>query len=305
MTIKTKTILFSASALSVLIASVIIFHSYRATNARLYQTVIHLDMVDHAAYEITIEMLLDLRDVDSLKEHLKEIPAITRQLQELLPEKDKPAELINLEISFVRVRRIVDNLQPGLPVNKPLLEQVRNEAAKIRSNVAILKSLSEQKINKLQTRAEFMITALVALLVIYISGMFLLLFKAVVKPLLKFSRQVEMVREGELQNVEVASRKDEIRRLADGFNQLVEKRRQAEKELRREIAEHKEALDKVKLLSGFLPICASCKKIRDDRGYWNQIEAYIRDNSEVEFSHSICPDCAKKLYPEFKKTDDK
>lgn len=59
-----------------------------------------------------------------------------------------------------------------------------------------------------------------------------------------------------------------------------------------------EALAKVKLLSGFLPICASCKKIRDDQGYWQQIEAYIRDHSEAEFSHGICPECAKRLYAE-------
>jgi len=60
-----------------------------------------------------------------------------------------------------------------------------------------------------------------------------------------------------------------------------------------------EALDRVNVLSGMLPICASCKKIRDDKGYWNQIETYIRDHSEAEFSHGICPDCAKELYPEF------
>jgi len=58
------------------------------------------------------------------------------------------------------------------------------------------------------------------------------------------------------------------------------------------------ALEKVKLLSGYLPICASCKKIRDDRGYWQQIESYIREHSEAEFSHGICPDCAKSLYPD-------
>ncbi len=59
-----------------------------------------------------------------------------------------------------------------------------------------------------------------------------------------------------------------------------------------------EALSKVKLLSGLIPICASCKKIRDDRGYWNQIEYYIREHSEAEFSHGICPECANRLYPE-------
>lgn len=59
------------------------------------------------------------------------------------------------------------------------------------------------------------------------------------------------------------------------------------------------ALCKVKLLSGMLPICSSCKKIRDDKGYWNQIEEYIRQHSEVEFTHSMCEECAEKLYPGF------
>jgi hypothetical protein len=64
------------------------------------------------------------------------------------------------------------------------------------------------------------------------------------------------------------------------------------------IVKLQQALAQVKRLSGFLPICASCKKIRDDQGYWQQVEAYIRDHSEAEFSHGLCPECAKKLYPE-------
>jgi hypothetical protein len=62
--------------------------------------------------------------------------------------------------------------------------------------------------------------------------------------------------------------------------------------------ENEKALQEIKVLSGFLPICASCNKIRDDKGCWNQIESYISDHSEAEFSHGICPDCAKKLYPD-------
>ena len=58
------------------------------------------------------------------------------------------------------------------------------------------------------------------------------------------------------------------------------------------------ALREIKQLSGLLPICASCKKIRDDKGYWKQIEAYISENSEAKFSHGICPECAAELYPE-------
>jgi hypothetical protein len=57
------------------------------------------------------------------------------------------------------------------------------------------------------------------------------------------------------------------------------------------------ALSRVKTLSGLLPICASCKKIRDDKGYWNQIETYLDQHSNATFSHGICPDCAQRLYP--------
>jgi len=66
-----------------------------------------------------------------------------------------------------------------------------------------------------------------------------------------------------------------------------------------DITELKEALAKVKILGGLLPICANCKKVRDDRGYWNQIELFLREHSEAEFSHSICPDCLHLLYPDF------
>ncbi len=70
------------------------------------------------------------------------------------------------------------------------------------------------------------------------------------------------------------------------------------------ISQLKSSLEKVKLLSGLLPICPSCKKIKDDRGDWNKLEAYIKDHSEAKFSHRMCPDCAKKLYPDFYKEGD-
>ena len=79
----------------------------------------------------------------------------------------------------------------------------------------------------------------------------------------------------------------------------------AERERNRLIAELREALSKIKKLSGLLPICSHCKKIRDDKGYWNQIESYIHDHSDAEFSHSICPECAKKYYPDLDIYDDK
>lgn len=65
------------------------------------------------------------------------------------------------------------------------------------------------------------------------------------------------------------------------------------------IEELRQAFDQIKTLRGIVPICASCKKIRDDRGYWNQVEVYVRDHTEAKFSHGICPECEQKLYPEF------
>lgn len=56
------------------------------------------------------------------------------------------------------------------------------------------------------------------------------------------------------------------------------------------------ALEEIKILSGFLPICSSCKSIRDDKGYWNKIEAYLSKHSSLELTHSLCPSCAEKLY---------
>ena len=58
------------------------------------------------------------------------------------------------------------------------------------------------------------------------------------------------------------------------------------------------AMEEIKVLSGLLPICSSCKKIRDDKGYWNQLEAFIQEHSEAKFSHSICKECVKELYPD-------
>jgi len=74
--------------------------------------------------------------------------------------------------------------------------------------------------------------------------------------------------------------------------------KQTDKEKSEAIVKLNKALQEVKTLSGFLPICASCKKIRDDKGYWNQIEAYISEHSEAKFSHGVCPECAQKLYPD-------
>jgi DNA-binding NarL/FixJ family response regulator len=75
-------------------------------------------------------------------------------------------------------------------------------------------------------------------------------------------------------------------------------RRQAQAEREKLIHELQQALAEVKKLGGLLPICAHCKKIRDDQGYWHRVESYISSHSEATFTHSLCNDCARALYPE-------
>ena len=72
-----------------------------------------------------------------------------------------------------------------------------------------------------------------------------------------------------------------------------------DQERERRVTELQEAVAHVKTLRGLIPICMNCKKIRDDEGYWHQLEVYIRDHSEAEFSHGMCSECARKMYPDY------
>jgi len=104
---------------------------------------------------------------------------------------------------------------------------------------------------------------------------------------------------------EIRARKEAERALRKAHDDLEMQVTQRTAELQKEIDERKkteaslrDALSSIKTLSGLLPICASCKKIRDDHGIWVHIESYIKNNSNADFTHGVCPDCAIKLYPE-------
>jgi PAS domain S-box-containing protein len=97
----------------------------------------------------------------------------------------------------------------------------------------------------------------------------------------------------------VKERTAELQLTNEKLTEEIVERERTERELAKLVGELQEALAKVKALTGLLPICSSCKKIRDDKGYWTQVEVYVRDHSEADFTHSICPDCASKLYPDF------
>jgi FixJ family two-component response regulator len=79
-------------------------------------------------------------------------------------------------------------------------------------------------------------------------------------------------------------------------------RKQAAEDQEHLIAELKNALAEIKTISGLIPICAGCKKIRDDEGFWQQLESYLSQHSDAMFSHGLCPECVKRLYPDFVET---
>jgi len=98
--------------------------------------------------------------------------------------------------------------------------------------------------------------------------------------------------------------------LRDNYSQIIGKslllrditeKKKNENEREKLIRDLQNAMSQIKTLSGLLPICAHCKKIRDDKGYWHAVEEYIHEHSEADFSHSICPDCLEKYYPEIAK----
>lgn len=104
------------------------------------------------------------------------------------------------------------------------------------------------------------------------------------------------------------SSKDELDQVAISINEASKRLKESYETLEEKVEERtkslQDALSEVKKLSGLLPICSYCKQIRDDKGYWNQIDVYIQEHSEVDFSHGICPNCAEKYFPEMNLYDD-
>jgi len=96
----------------------------------------------------------------------------------------------------------------------------------------------------------------------------------------------------------VRERTTELSRLNEQLHKDIAGRVLAEQAQENLILELKDALTKIKTLTGLIPICAWCKKIRDDKGYWKKVETYIREHSDASFTHGICPDCLKKESPE-------
>ncbi|WP_304226225.1 two-component system response regulator [Gracilinema caldarium] len=111
------------------------------------------------------------------------------------------------------------------------------------------------------------------------------------------SEQEDRLRGFEAGGVDYVSKPFDSREILQRVRTHVNLRRALE-EQRRLNRELQEALDRVKSLEGIIPICSKCKKVRDDEGYWTQVERYITEHTKAMFTHSLCPDCAKQYFPQ-------
>jgi ribosomal protein L29 len=118
-----------------------------------------------------------------------------------------------------------------------------------------------------------------------------------ISELMHSQEELIKAKEGLEQQVEI--RTSELTNTNQELNKEIYSRIKIQEELNNAIDELKKALAEIKTLKAILPICTNCKKIRDDRGYWQQVELYISENTNTLFSHGICPDCMEELYPEY------
>lgn len=243
MTLKQTTFLFSILALLVILTCTFTFQGYRNVNTRLLNMVILLESIKLSAFKISSEVHHDQPDTQSIKERIKTIPKLSRQFQDVWGLDARPSQLIELEISFVRVGRMVDKSLPGETMENPLREQIEFETIRIEKSVDSLLDLSQKKIAALKVEAELMILFLAIALIAYIAGVLVFLSRKIIRPVRSLSEQIEDVRSGSRQNIVSLSRKDEIGRLYDFAGKAINELAQKNAALKHEINEREDAED--------------------------------------------------------------
>ena len=180
----------------------------------------------------------------------------------------------------------------------------------------VVVSVNEEEANETVNRTTALIIIVGIFVTILSAFVSLLLGKWVANPIVKLAGTAQVIGEGRLDTRAEVLSGDEIGSLAQSFNNMAEnlqntmasrdelifeikQRKKAEGEKEEIIVALEKAIEEINTLEGILPICMHCKEIRDDKGYWNQLEKYISEHSQVQFSHSICDKCLKEHYPEF------
>ncbi len=238
-----------------------------------------------------------LADVDRARETLRILPLEPRHQALVLTALEAiavslPAQLdLTLEMAKAgdweaAARRFDNQFQTSSEDTRLLAEQVGSAVALEQQEIlASVESVHRSAMGTLLGAALFTVLAAVAL------GF--LVTRRIARPLARVTAGAEALARGDFEHHVSAVGDDELAQLARVFNATAAQL----KELYGELERSKDAaLAKVKVLSGLLPICAWCKKVRDDKGYWNQLEVYVREHSDADFSHGICPECKDKVY---------
>ncbi len=229
---------------------------------------------------------------------------------------DRLSKQIGIEISFKAQKVAAELNLPGKefekntgPIIKSLNEEIIEGYAQILdiyNNPAVVLKIEEERsiYDQGVTAARFNHYAIIAVIILFTVLVMLLLRKVVLNPIGLLVKGIADIRQEGLTSTRLPNvGSDEIGDLAGSINKMLGTMEDSQKEREKLILELQKALDDVKALRGLLPICSSCKKIRDDKGSWNQMELYIAEHSEAKFSHGICPECSKKLYPEYQEDE--
>jgi PAS domain S-box-containing protein len=218
MTLRTKSGIFLLLAITILVISAGAFFVYKSTNDKLIEVITILDKIRHDSYDIRREALSG-RTGESLHEKVSTVshsmPEYSGRLKNtLLSDEDIP-ELIQLDLSFVRIGNALALSLPGQSTEKALTEQIYNETEKIEKSVEVLLHLSEGKINALKSRTERFIIIIYLVLIAGTFGGFLAFSLFFINPVMALSRSVEDVKKGLTENIAPVNKYDEIGRLSE------------------------------------------------------------------------------------------
>lgn len=176
------------------------------------------------------------------------------------------------------------------------LEQMKAKGAGQPASEEALQSfmLARSRLNTFMRGVEYSQYAFAAILLLLL----IYTLRNILLPVRNMAVAAHRLREGHLGVKVPVSSNDELGCLAEAFNSMSAGLKEREAQMKLSNRELHEALLKIKTLHGLLPICASCKNIRDDKGYWHKVENYLSEHSDIKFTHGLCEACIKQLYPQ-------
>ncbi len=203
----------------------------------------------------------------------------------IIPEKER-----NILVAMAPVQITLGSSEAGFGGKKQSIDHIKGNTGE---SWHIVISLPEEKVlnNIHQTTLKIVLVGVIFFIFTSIVAWFL--GKTIAKPLVKLAHDAKQIGRGHLHTRAKMSANDEVGSLAKSINNMAINLEKAEAEKEITINNLEKALNEIKTLHGIIPICSYCKKIRNDTGAWDIIEAYISEHSDAEFSHGICPECYK------------